>query len=477
MVAGFPTLLLLGVLLALGAVLAGADFYRALRGRRLGGAPFCRRCDYNLTGVAASQCPECGAALSDPRAIVRGERVRSNGRAITSGIILALLLGVLIAGGLGVFQRASLTRYKPAWWLLADVQSGNGVLETKALDELSRRVNAGELSSRSSDVLIELCLTQQTAAKGAGYGPWGQALGALVAAGRLSEPQQARMFQNAVHTELSTRALTSAAGPLIVLAKFEPRGPDRVFMTRVRCVGLAIDSAELDLGAYPESTDLRPDVVSDYMGWGGSGSLETSLPIALPAGSHKLSATFEYAIHRTAVAGMMQIRMATTDDRRAPLLALRKTVETTFEVAPAGEPVVKLVSTPELDKAVTQCVQLSGAFYRETEDGAELTTRFTMRPLPPVGLCFEALAVIDGQEFDAGRIVAPPKHVGGEQPYETRSTARMPRTDAATITLILRASSNVAGQVMWLDEIWDGELRFENVPVVRSAASSPAAAP
>ena len=49
----FAMLVLVGILLLI----------HGLRGRRVGFDPHCKKCRYNLTGISADQCPECGSTI------------------------------------------------------------------------------------------------------------------------------------------------------------------------------------------------------------------------------------------------------------------------------------------------------------------------------------------------------------------------------------------------------------------------------
>ncbi|MCK4342815.1 MAG: hypothetical protein KAY37_13945, partial [Phycisphaerae bacterium] len=77
------------LLLALGAWL----FITGRFPKRQGDTPFCRKCGYNLTGLATGaindRCPECGSSLI-PSAIVIGER-RIRKRWMIVGVVLGLL--------------------------------------------------------------------------------------------------------------------------------------------------------------------------------------------------------------------------------------------------------------------------------------------------------------------------------------------------------------------------------------------------
>ena len=70
------------VLLVLGIAL----MLEGYRPRRIGEAPHCARCDYLVGGLQAPRCPECGADLSGPRAIIKGDR---DVKAISAASIIA----------------------------------------------------------------------------------------------------------------------------------------------------------------------------------------------------------------------------------------------------------------------------------------------------------------------------------------------------------------------------------------------------
>lgn len=85
---------LLGVLSCIGAFAGGVCLLVAGLTSRSGHDPHCPKCDYNLTGVAASVCPECGTAYL-PVAAICGER-RRRPTLLVAGTILCLL--ALVSG-------------------------------------------------------------------------------------------------------------------------------------------------------------------------------------------------------------------------------------------------------------------------------------------------------------------------------------------------------------------------------------------
>lgn len=74
----------------IGAVL----FLLALRGRRVDDHPLCGECDFDLTGrpAASKRCPECGADLTRPTAIVLGHRQPHRPGMVAAGVCVAVCL-------------------------------------------------------------------------------------------------------------------------------------------------------------------------------------------------------------------------------------------------------------------------------------------------------------------------------------------------------------------------------------------------
>src|SRR5262245_36537433 len=66
----------------------------ALYPRRTGVTRYCRKCRYNLTGLASTVCPECGADIQAPTAILTGDRTIRRAR-LAAGITLTILAAAI----------------------------------------------------------------------------------------------------------------------------------------------------------------------------------------------------------------------------------------------------------------------------------------------------------------------------------------------------------------------------------------------
>lgn len=149
------------IVLCVAALAVGLVIIRlGLRGRRVGDTPRCRQCDYDLTGQDLSQptarCSECGATLSAPDAIVRGQR---------RILLVVAVVGVLIAafglkvGSLAWQQSAEIRweRFTPTSWLIERFEGPRRHVAGEAVRELSRRFSLRAFTSDELDRLAEAC--------------------------------------------------------------------------------------------------------------------------------------------------------------------------------------------------------------------------------------------------------------------------------------------------------------------------------
>jgi hypothetical protein len=109
-------LIILTMVLCLVGVLLAAI---ALRGRRVGDVPYCRTCDYNLTGLESPRCPECGS--EDVKNVVRGEQRKRP-------VLLTVALFLFLSSGTGLYfqtMAASLLPGQPFSHVLWRAKWGN----------------------------------------------------------------------------------------------------------------------------------------------------------------------------------------------------------------------------------------------------------------------------------------------------------------------------------------------------------------
>ncbi len=145
------------VLLAAGVFIVAVG----LRHRRRGTEPRCRKCEYELTGLSAARCPECGSDISTPIGVVKGHRVRRR-RLLILGIALLVLGGgmpatavALLAQGFNIYSRL------PTFILLAEAAGRLGITSQYGIDELHRRLRLGQLSSPEIQQMTAIALAEQ----------------------------------------------------------------------------------------------------------------------------------------------------------------------------------------------------------------------------------------------------------------------------------------------------------------------------
>jgi len=455
----------LAVLTLVGLVLT----WTACFPKRRGDTPYCAACGYNLTGtdleIADARCPECGEELALATDVVRGERHRSPYRIALATCCLLLGLGPLIVVGIGTVRRVDWYEYKPTAWVAGDIGSDTAPIASKAIQELRHRWKAGGFTAGQLSKLAEACLAAQARLSSRQViepAASEEFLADLYANGCLSAEQVQRFFAQMVEVTPQVRPVVVRGQPLYVGALIRIHFPNTSYNVQPRI------EARLD-GASLEGPPGHFGPLGCFFGRSGAtigagGALDVSPPI----GRHRVEMDISVRFNDK----MDWCTEGQGAPRDAGLYTERRMVTGDVEIIPeeSGDP-VKLTHSEELDAAVALAVGASEFLADpENEAGNGPSTNWVIRlslhhPLP-IGLAFRASAEFDGQQVIApGAITQSP---GGNASTSSSKIVVFAPTDAQpqSVTLILRSSKPAALRTPDLYEIWDGELRFENIPVV-----------
>ena len=144
--------LTLGLLLGGMGVFGLSMFKFGFFPRRRGSERRCRRCNYVVENISSERCPECGSVLAG-RGTVLGVRTRY-ARLWLSGLLIFLL--ALTYGGMELERRVDWYHYKPARWVMEDLEARDGKTEERAWWELLHRQQAGRLSRYWEEKLADV---------------------------------------------------------------------------------------------------------------------------------------------------------------------------------------------------------------------------------------------------------------------------------------------------------------------------------
>lgn len=199
-----PILFLLGVVVLPALIVGVAVILWGRRGRRIDDHPVCRRCRFDLSGLAAvtsGACSECGANLAAPRAVRRGNR-RTDRLAVTVGasVLLSGLAAAVWAGSVWSRQVDWLSM-TPTWLLVSRI----GGVEAKEADlrELAARARAGKLNSESTDRVVALALRKQADPSITWHSGWGELIEHGIRSGRVSGTTLERFAKDAIEARMT----------------------------------------------------------------------------------------------------------------------------------------------------------------------------------------------------------------------------------------------------------------------------------
>ena len=448
------------MLLVMFAAIAVTGAYLAVRGlrvRRRGDTPHCARCDYVLTGLASGgasvpadsasssttdwpRCPECGATL-DTSNVVRGERYR---RRRTAGVGVALLLLALLPLGAmlaGTWRGIDWYKFRPAGWLIDDVEQ-RGM--ARALGELERRHRVGPLGAAHRDRLIELALAEQGKPT---LGPLGSRLidfaGACLDAGQMTDAQRERFFQQMVRLTLRVRPQVAVGDHVPYRLAYSSRGPSGGGWS------VRIMTEDVNLGG-------RKGFFSGAAGLSGAGSggsSGSSIPAPPVPGRQTLTSRTRVQVFKAPLGG----------DPPAQAPVYERDVTLTGEVDVVErlpDDAITEIDDPALAPALHAALRLQGFQHGPYGLGGQ----FQVVAALPADVAFDVVARVGDAEFPMGVITIPAGTTNSGYHLQVQGP-KQPGNDVTSVDIVFRSNPDAVLRTVDMSGLWKGELVYPNLPV------------
>jgi hypothetical protein len=419
----------------------------AMRGRRVDDHPVCRRCRYDLTGLADASsrlCPECGVDLSRPRAIAIGNRVRRSrmlaGATIAAGISVAIF-GALLAG---VASNPKYLVYKPLWWVKLDAVSSSS-LQGDALAEILLRYDAHTIPASSLSPVVDDLLVRQANPNLPWIGAAGDFIEGAHARGAANNAQWQRYFDQMVTASAVVRPVMCRGDPIPVHIK-----------TTVRCgnksnwgfrVGATIST---EPSARPEAWSSSPISL---------GTETWELSLEPPSEQLKLIPDGSTTIPLQATCEVHYIPWWPPSDKAVAVTHLQMNLPIVMK--PTSQPTVQPFSDPSQRDAVARSMQLYTYSYPSQKNG--LGVGIVLYNGSPVPAAFEMCIRASGREYRWATLACPPgKRTGISSIVTIYNLAAVSKVD-----FILRPSARAAASDFEMTRYWDQAIVFPDVPVAR----------
>ena len=451
--------------------------FKGLWPRRIGNAPFCRKCGYNLTGLTGIKCSECGSVLKD-KGVVYGERPKRKGLIVAGALCcfpLLLFVGTLLAD-------VNCYQFMPTFMLISDSQSASQTVSYKAWRELNRRIKAGKLSSRQHNRLIELCLTEQGRPREpslpnqipiekeklvGGGGFLGRIRGARVKGGGssvrdlsayvnylglayskqlMSTEQSNRFFEQMFIYEFDARSRVVAGCRVPYKLRHISRCPDNPWWVTIETSYGYAEGEEINTG---KSFTLN----RTNMFCGGTYSVPCP-----DAGMHTLHITSSICVY-----------VGPSGDPQASTLQREWKVRYTKDLEVlATEPTdyITMVNDRKLDAKLQKCFK--PLRFEQSDYAADVVEGDLFVDTLPVNVACDVRVRANGKEFPANPLLL----YGNKPPSQSYLLWGSMDPSIKTVDLVLSSSERLVRESLDMYEAWQGELVIKDVPITWTANAS-----
>lgn len=449
-----------GFLIALAGVML---MVIGFRGRRIEPVLLCRSCRFDVGATLRSgrTCPECGAKLDAAWGVVRLVR-RARRQMIAIGVCTFVFGGALLfsATPSGVGWR----RHVPTIVLLGEVRLG---ATSNALHEAAKRIDNGSLSTAQTTWLVDRALARQADARW-WLPAWGDVVEAAHRSGVVSPEQFADYAEGAARPQarLADRVQVGQVPTL----RYEPFGSDwakarvgdgGIVNLNMRLMSVTIDGEPLALRSLPVkpfSNGLgRVEFVTRQHDGGNSlgedgNLLRTELanvlpPFDLDLGEHQVDLVFEMRAF----------------DGGAVAHSWMHEESTTIRVISPGEPLVDLVTDPQLRGRMERAVRIRELSVSSRSGSPSYSCSVGIDANLPVPIAFTMFIVIDGVEHPL-RTVTRASGVGRLHSGSASGLSLPSFPTSSTVRVILRPNDELASAIGY-DRIWGEEIVLEDVEI------------
>ncbi|MGP1310101.1 MAG: hypothetical protein ACTS27_07890 [Phycisphaerales bacterium] len=493
----------------------------AIRGRKIDDLPRCkrRRCRYDLTAILGEErpgraypatCSECGRVMDSERDVRWGRRRARKWLLAPSLVVILACAGL---GGFEIYARATnlnpLT-VLPLWVLENRATHDSPVNGYVHHAELLRRANAGEISARAADELVEQILRWQTD-ESIYWGLLGDVFASLAMRGHATEAEVKQFWDNVWILRVHIRDTAVEGEWVAVEVRGDWRGHKKQPLMLAGTTPISLPtvasawhktvyftlSGDITIereGAPALRLRVDPEMnIPTLLTW-ASGPAEYvwipgQRPVLLP--DEKARSTFEAGRAGTSASVVVTCRVAILDLNRLRHAPSKELMEIQLEqrgfrtswdiaatrelvaVAPTHAP-IRLVASDAMRK------RLEGNLVAESFEFNGMTSALTVRMFPSTQSPYSTMPIETPLEATLAHRVYLRLHDGTEMKTDTtifsttdlivdsvdllQYESAIFADDAKLPVVILRPDPVAARSVTGIDAIWDGVLE---IPITR----------
>ncbi len=401
-----------------------------IRGRIVSGHPHCRGCRFDLSGLQGESCPECGADLRRGGAVRQGLR-RKRGVMMALGLALLLPLAAVVTIRV-VPSGASLAAWKPVWLLRAELFGSDLAAADVAEMELCARTLRGQLGRANANA-IALQIVESS--ERGSPGDRADMLSSLDAAGLLRDDLLLRDVKSRSEVTAMSRHVAAAGEMLGVRVTLNCGGFVMSPKLRWRALLRPIGQTEW-VSVEQEPSETIPEILTE-----------------IPAPTSPGEAVIE-------VGAEVWVASATGVRREGAPLAVIAPFTMPLRVVASLDEIVPSVHDDSLMPLARASLQPPALYFRVDREGATRVRPWFVAEKSRVPWGHDVVMVAGGREIVIGRLTGPP----GPTLYAVGDTV-IDGPLEGPVVLILRPNRRTGHVDPEVREVWDGELRFEDVPV------------